>query len=105
VFIPRSHRIQIVCGSHIAGYDVLITRGHFTLHCDGKTDHYEVPNHGPDIAELMDRPGARVGWGCFPDGDEVIYLYDVDDGNFGYALNLSCGWCSKWGYAPFPSDR
>jgi hypothetical protein len=30
-------------------------------------------------ARHMDRPGARVGWGRFPDGDEVIYLYDVND--------------------------
>ena len=22
-----------------------------------------------------------------------------------FLLNLSCGWCSEWGYAPFPADR
>jgi hypothetical protein len=46
-------------------------------------------------------PRARVGWGRFPDGDEIIFLYDANEGNFGYALNLTCDWCSEWGYAPF----
>ena len=43
----------------------------------------------------------KLGWGQFPDDAEVIYLYDAGDGGFGYALNLSCGWCGEWGYAPF----
>lgn len=42
-----------------------------------------------------------VGWGQFPDGAEVLSLYGKADGGFGYALNLACGWCSEWGYAPF----
>ncbi len=45
---------------------------------------------------------VRLGWGQFQDdGDEVIYLYDKADGNFGYAVNLDDPHCSEWGYAPF----
>ncbi len=47
------------------------------------------------------RPGFRLGWGRFPDGAEVLYLYDRDDGGFGYAVNLTMPDCSEWGYAPF----
>ena len=42
----------------------------------------------------------RFGWGQFPDGDEVIYLFDEADDNFGYAVNLNDPACSEWGYAP-----
>ena len=47
------------------------------------------------------RPGFRLGWGRFPDGAEVLYLYGADDGGFGYAVNLASPACSEWGYAPF----
>ncbi len=44
----------------------------------------------------------HFAWGRFQDdGDEVIYLYDKQDGNFGYAVNLDDPQCSEWGYAPF----
>jgi hypothetical protein len=43
----------------------------------------------------------RLGWGQFPDGAEVVYLYDAGDYGFGFAVNLACDWCSEWGYAPF----
>jgi hypothetical protein len=43
----------------------------------------------------------RLGWRRFPDGAEVVYLYDKDDDGFGYALNLACDWSSEWGYSPF----
>ena len=42
-----------------------------------------------------------LGWARFPDGAEVVYLYDKHDGCFGYALNLTYPDCSEWGYAPF----
>ena len=51
--------------------------------------------------DLAARPGFRLGWGRFPDGAEVLYLYDRDDGGFGYAVNLTAPGCSEWGYAPF----
>ena len=47
------------------------------------------------------RPGFRLGWGRFPDGAEVLYLYDRDDGGVGFAVNLTAPGCSEWGYAPF----
>ena len=93
-------KLRIAIAAHVSGYDVLALPGKLIVHRDGETRHHPVPNYGTDIAELAGRPGARVGWGQFPDGDEVIYLYDVNDHNFGYALNLTCDWCSEWGYAP-----
>jgi hypothetical protein len=33
----------------------------------------------------------------------VIYLYDADNGGFGYALNLACDGFNEWGSAPFES--
>ncbi len=42
----------------------------------------------------------RLGWAMLPD-DEVIYLYDKAEGNYGYAVNLHYPSCSEWGYAPF----
>jgi hypothetical protein len=42
-----------------------------------------------------------LGWGEFPDGAEVVYLYDKGDGGFGFALNLDWSDGSEWGYAPF----
>lgn len=95
-------KLNIARGGHVAGWDVLVTPDHVILHRDGQTRHHDVPNYGTDIAQLMDRPGARIGWVRFPHGgDEVIYLHDADDDCFGYALNLDCAWCSEWGYAPF----
>lgn len=60
-----------------------------------------VPDYGTNIFELSARPGFAIGWGQFPDGAEVIYLYDRDDNNFGYAINLDAPDCSEWGYSPF----
>jgi hypothetical protein len=45
--------------------------------------------------------GLRLGWGQFPDDAEVIFTYDRADNTFGFAVNLDCGWCDEWGYAPF----
>ncbi len=42
----------------------------------------------------------RIGWAKLPD-DEVIYIYDKADENFGHAVNLYDPNCSEWGYAPF----
>src|SRR5512147_1957201 len=49
---------------------------------------------------LMKARTLRFGWGQFPDGEEVIYLFDEADGNLGYAVNLNDPACSEWGYAP-----
>jgi len=37
--------------------------------------------------------------------DSAVYLYDVEDGCFGYALNLSDPALSEWGYAPFVAEE
>src|SRR5512143_3207183 len=43
----------------------------------------------------------RFARGHLPDGgDEVIYLLDETDENFGYAVNLHDPAGSEWGYAP-----
>ena len=48
----------------------------------------------------------RFAWGQFPNGgDEVIYLFDEADENFGYAVNLNDPQCSEWGYAPFDVQK
>jgi hypothetical protein len=78
-----------------------ISRGAVIVHRAGEVRRHEVPNHGTDILELMDRPGAGLGWARMPDDAEILYFYDVDDGGFGYAINLDCAWCSEWGYSPF----
>ena len=99
--LPKLH---IAIGARVNGYDVLALPGKLIVHRDGETRHHPVPNYGTDIAELAGRPGARVGWGQFPDGAEVIYFFDADDHNFGYAVNLHDPNGSEWGYAPFAED-
>jgi hypothetical protein len=56
------------------------------------------------LGELAQSPRLRIGWGRFPDDAEAIYCYDSEDGNFGYAFNLSDPALSEWGYAPFASE-
>lgn len=51
---------------------------------------------------LATAKSLRLSWGVLPAGEEVLYLYDHADHNFGYALNLTVDWCSEWGYVPFP---
>jgi hypothetical protein len=96
--------IKIGAGAHVNGYDVLALPDKLIVHRAGETRHHPVPNFGTDIGELAGRPGARVGWARFPDDAEVIYVYDRDDDNFGYALNLTAPDCSEWGYAPFRDE-
>src|SRR5215207_5592776 len=43
----------------------------------------------------------KLGWGRFPDGAEVISVYDPADGKWGYAVNVTVSQRSDWGYAPF----
>jgi hypothetical protein len=79
-----------------------ISPGRIIIHRHGKTTDRSVPNYGTDIAALMDRSGARLGWAQRQDdGDEILYFYDGDEDGFGNALNLDREWCSEWGYSPF----
>ncbi len=70
---------------------------------DGMTFDLQGGQTVPGIADFVKKAkDLRLGWGKFQDdGDEVIYLYDKGDGNFGYAVNLDDPHCSEWGYAPF----
>jgi hypothetical protein len=69
---------------------------------DGMTFDLQGGQTVPGITDFVRKAkDLRLGWGEFPDGDEVIYLYDKGDENFGYALNLDAPQCSEWGYAPF----
>ena len=85
----------------VAGYDVLILADAVIVADASGSRRFPVPDYGTAIGDLAARPGFRLGWGRIPDGAEVLYLYDVGDGGFGYAVNLSMTDCSEWGYAPF----
>ena len=92
---------QIGTGGHVAGYDVLILADAVIVTDAAGTRRFPVPDFGTRIGDLAERPGFRLGRGRFPDGAEVLYLYDKDDGGFGYAVNLWRPACTEWGYAPF----
>ena len=95
----NTHLEHIGTGSHIAGYDVFLTGDTVTvLNDDGIVTRRTVKGLGAFVDRATD---LRTGWGEFPDGMEVIYLYDRGDDNFGYAVNLQAEDCSEWGYAPF----
>ena len=106
---PRS---RVGRAGHVANHDVFIAGD--TLHVShagsGRVWRHAVPNFGTALADLARQPGLRLGRACFPDDAEAIYCFDADDGNFGYALNLTDPALSEWGYAPFgdaapPCDR
>jgi len=87
-------------------YTVLLDYGseHIVVFkADGMTFDLQGGQTVPGIADFVKKAkDLRLGWGKFQDdGDEVIYLYDKGDGNFGYAVNLDDPHCSEWGYAPF----
>jgi hypothetical protein len=90
-------------GGHIAGYTVLITPD--TIHAfHAASDRHwthAVPNVGTSIHDLSQRPGFRLGWARMADDAEILFFYDRDDANFGYALNVSDPGRSEWGHAPF----
>ena len=92
---------------HVAGYDVFLAGD--TLHvihaASGHEWRHVVPNFGTALADLARQPGLRLGWARFPDDAEAVYVYDAEDGNFGYALNLSDPALSEWGYAPFVGEE
>ena len=93
---------KIGTAGHVAGYDVLILADAVIVTDADRSRRFPVPNHGTAIVDLAARPGFRLGWDRFLHGADVIYLYDPDDGGFGYAVNLTSPACSEWGYAPFP---
>ncbi len=99
--MPDTNReLQLIgTSAHIAGYDVFLSGDTVAvLNDEGVVTRRTVAGLGAFVANAKD---LRTGWGQFPDGMEVIYLYDRGDDNFGYAVNLQCAEFSEWGYAPF----
>ena len=90
---------KIGSGGPVAGYAVLILGDVVMIERDGAlVDRRRVEGMGRFTVSAR---SLKLGWGRFPDGAEVIYLYDADDGGFGYAVNLASPACSEWRYAPF----
>ncbi len=60
-------------GACVTGYDVLVSGNSVTV-SRGATvvASQTVPDYGTAIGELSARPGFALGWGRFPDGDEVV---------------------------------
>ncbi len=104
---PAAAVAHIGQAGHVAGYDVFLAGD--TLHVIHAASGYEwrhvVPNFGTALADLARQPGLRLGWARFPDDAEAVYVYDAEDGNFGYALNLSDQALSEWGFAPFVGEE
>ena len=90
---------KVGVGGAINGYGVLVLGDVVAVERDGAEVAWRrVDGLGRFVAAARE---LKLGWGAFPDGAEVVYLYDAGDEGFGYALNLSCDGCSEWGYAPF----
>ena len=90
---------RVGVGGTINGYGVLVVGDEVLVERDGaEVARRRVEGLGRFVVAARD---LRLGWGAFPDGAEVIYLYDAGDGGFGYALNISWADGSEWGYAPF----
>ena len=92
---------QIGTAGHVVGDDVLVLADAVIVTDAARSRRFPVPDYGTAIGDLAARPGFRLGWGRFPDGAEVLSLYDRDDRGFGYAVNLASPGCSEWGYTPF----
>src|SRR3712207_1721716 len=90
----------------VNGYSVWLKDQHIEVYTDGELLTSQDVRLGADRLEefVNTATNLRIGWGKFPDGNEVIYLYDADDDYFGYAINLHDPVCSEWGYAPFTDE-
>jgi hypothetical protein len=85
----------------VQNYTVLMADDCIEVTGNGITRYEKVPGLGGFLSRAKD---IRFGWGRLPDS-EVIYIYDKGDDNFGYALNITDGQLSEWGYAPFPVEQ
>ena len=99
--MERLGRIAVV--GHVAGWMVEVIGDGIRAYRDddflGATTEpwTTVDGLGRHIGRATD---LKIGWARLPDF-EVIYVYDRADGCFGYALNVTAGDLSEWGYAPF----
>lgn len=88
---------RVGIAGEIHGYAVLVVGDRVAVSLpDGSTVHRHVEGLGRFVAGARD---FRLGWAELPDFG-VVYLYDVADEGFGYAVNLADPWLSEWGYAP-----
>lgn len=97
--------VQAGISGHVHVYDVFLAGDVVRIVEDAQPDPVDVKREVENLGEFVeDAEALRLGWAEFPDGDEVVYLYDRADDNFGYAVNL--GWApgSEWGYAPFERE-
>ena len=97
--------IPVMRSGHIKGYDIVLHDNMITgvREADGKVWQHKVPGYGPKTSfkSLVLKPGFAIGWVAMEDDMEILYFYDKDDDNFGYAFNLDVDYFSEWGYAPF----
>src|SRR5438093_11803371 len=93
---------RVGVGGTVNGYGVLVLGDVLIVERDGEgIARSRVEGLGRFATAAHD---LRLGWGQFPDGAEVIFLYDRADGCFGYAVNLDWPDGSEWGYAPFAEE-
>jgi len=96
-----NNKPSFICG-HIADYFVIIypEKEAVGIYKGEKLIVNEKPR---GLANFVGKAkDLKLGWAQFEnEGDEIVYLYDKADSNFGYALNLDSPQCSEWGYAPF----
>jgi hypothetical protein len=93
-------RKEPIVSAHTKDYDLFIVKDVATVTTDRAiVTKQRVEGLSEFVAAAKD---LKIGWGAFPDF-EVIYIYDKEDENFGYGLNLQAEDCSEWGYAPFSS--
>ena len=96
---PTIDKFRLGISGQVGEYGVVTLEDTlYVLRGDAEVARRSVPGLGAFVMQATD---LKLGWGQFPDGMEVIYLYDRDDDNFGYAANLQAEHCSEWGYAPF----
>jgi len=94
-------RIPTFIAGHIASYFLVIYRGSIGVYRKEGTKPVAIERPEGLTEFLKKIRDLRLGWAELEGGDEVIYLYDKGDDNFGYAINLDSPQCSEWGYAPF----
>lgn len=90
---------QLGVAGTISGYRTLVFGDAVTVERGGaEVARCRVEGLGRFVAAAGD---LRLGLGRFPDGAEVLSLYDKAGDSFGYAFNLTSPGCSEGGYAPF----
>lgn len=56
------------------------------------------------LARFISSRTVKLGWTRTADF-EIVHLYDPQDGNFGYALNVTAPDLSEWGYSYFGTNH